>query len=125
MYVVEKWAIYEQETTDRYYNIGHIKKRCAWGHQLLKKSLDLDTSVTTKSDTTSANSAKLDKEDHEHHEEESEPIIHDEGLSSSQVEVIEMLFSSQIIFRAQITFDIVRKIMAEHMPGFKRICRWF
>jgi len=65
MNVVEKWAIHEhmahkEETTDRYYNVGHIKKKCAWGHQLLKKSLGLDTSVTTKSDTKSTNSAKLD-----------------------------------------------------------------
>ena len=74
--------------------------------------------TTSKSDTKSVNSAKFDQEDHEHHEhheEESEPIIHDEGLSSSQVEVIEMLFSSQIISQAQITFDIVRNTMAEHM----------
>jgi len=65
MNVVEKWAIHElmahkEETTDCYYNIGHIKKKCALGHQLLKKSLGLDTSVTTKADTKSANSAKLD-----------------------------------------------------------------
>jgi hypothetical protein len=116
MDVVEKRAIHEhiahkEETADHYYNIGHITKKSARGHQLLKKSLGLDTSVATKSksDTKSANSAKLD------HEEESEPIIQDEGLSSSQVEVIEMLFSSQIISQAQITFDIVRKTMAEHM----------
>jgi len=125
MDVVEKRAIHEhmahkEETADHYYNIGHITKKSARGHQLLKKSLGLDTSVatTSKSDTKSVNSAKFDQEDHEHHEhheEESEPIIHDEGLSSSQVEVIEMLFSSQIISQAQITFDIVRNTMAEHM----------
>jgi len=65
MNVVEKWAIdepmaHKEETIDRYYNIGHIKKKCAWGHQLLKRSLGLDRSVSTKSDTKSANSAKLD-----------------------------------------------------------------
>ena len=77
----------------------------AWISQwLLKKS---------KSDIWSANSAKLDNGDHE---EESETVnIQREGLSSSQVEVIEMLFSSQIISRAQLMFDIMRKIMAEHM----------
>ena len=68
--------------------------------------------MATKSNTKSANSTKLDDEDHK---EESEPIIHEEGLFSSQVEVIEMLFSSQIISQAQITFDIVRNTMAEHI----------
>ena len=115
MDVVEKRAIHEhmahkEETADHYYNIGHITKKSARGHPLLKKSLGLDSSVAkTKSDTKSANSETLD------HEEESEPIIHDEGLSSSQVEVIEMLFSSIIISQAQITFDIVRRTMAEHV----------
>ena len=116
MDVVEKRAIHEhmahkEETADHYYNIGHITKKSARGHQLLKKSLGLDSSVATKSksDAKSANSETLD------HEEESEPTIHDEGLSSSQVEVIEILFSSQIILQAQITFDIVRRTMAEHM----------
>ena len=75
MDVVEKRAIYEhmahkEETADHYYNIGHITKKSARGHQLLKKSLGLDSSVATKSDTKSANSETLD------HEEESEPTIH-------------------------------------------------
>ena len=78
----------EEETADHYYNIGHITKKSARGHQLLRKSLGLDTSVATKSNTKSANSTKINDEDHE---EKSEPIIHEEGLSSSQVEVIEML----------------------------------
>lgn len=117
MDVVEKRAIHEhmahkEETADHYYNIGHITKKSARGHQLLKKTLGLDTSVATKSNTKSANATKLDDENHE---EELEPIIHEEGLSSSQVEVIEMLFSSQIISQAQITFDIVRETMAEHI----------
>ena len=99
MDVIEKRAIHKhmahkEETADHYYNIGHITKKSAQGHQLLKKSLGLDTSVATKSNTKSANSTKLDDEDHE---EESEPIIHDKELSSSQEEVIERLFSSQII----------------------------
>ena len=103
---------HKEETADHHYKIGNItKKKSARGHQLLKKSLGLDTSVATKSNTKSANSTKLDDEDHE---EESEPIIHKEGLSSSQEEVIEMLFSSQIISQAQITFDIVRNTMAEY-----------
>ena len=102
---------HKEETADHYYNIGHITKKSARGHQLLKKSLGLDTSVATKSNTKSANLTKLDDEDHE---EESEPIIHEEELSSRQEEVIEMLFSSQIISQAQITFEIVRNTIAEH-----------
>ena len=116
MDVVEKRAIHEhmahkEQTADHYYNIGHITKKSARGHQLLKKSLGLDTSVATQSNTKSADSTKLDDIPPE---EESDPITHDEGLSSSQVEVIEMLFSSQIVSQAQITFDIVRNTMAEH-----------
>ena len=116
MDVVEKRAIHEhmahkEQTADHYYNIGHITKKSARGHQLLKKSLGLDTSVATQSNTKSADSTKLDDIPPE---EESDPIAHDEGLSSSQVEVIEMLFSSQIVSQAQITFDIVRNTMAEH-----------
>ena len=102
---------HKEETADHHYKIGNITKKSARGHQLLKKSFGLDTSVAAKSNTKSANSTKLDDEDHE---EESEPIIHKEGLSSSQEEVIEMLFSSQIISQAQITFDIVRNTMAEY-----------
>ena len=97
MNVVEKKAIHEhmahkEETADHYYNIGHITKKSSRGHQLLKKTLGLDTSVATRSrsETKSANSAKSN-------EEESEPSIQDEGLSNGQVEAIEMLFSSQII----------------------------
>jgi len=102
MDIVEKRAIHEhmapkEEMADHYYNIDHITKKSAQGHQLLKKSLGLDTSVATKSNTKSANSAKLDDDNHK---EESEPIIHKEELSSSQLEVIEMLFSSQIISQA-------------------------
>ena len=51
--------------------------------------LGLNTSVATRSrsETKAANSAKSN-------EEESEPSIQDEGLSSGQVKVIEMLFSN-------------------------------
>ena len=78
----------------------------------------MDKSVATKSNTRLTNSAKLDDEDHE---EESEPIIHNEGLSSSQVEVIEMPFSSQIISQAQITFDIVRNTIAGDPKMVKKV----
>lgn len=109
MNVVEKKAVhehmaYKEETADHYYNIVHITKKSSRGHQLLKKTLGLDTSVATRSrsETRSENSAKSN-------EEESEPSIQDEGLSNGQVEVIEMFFSSQINSQAPITFDIVRK----------------
>ena len=57
MDVVEKRAIHEhmahkEETADHYYNIGHITKKSARGHQLLKKSLGLDSSVATKQNQT-------------------------------------------------------------------------
>lgn len=73
MDIVEKRAIHEhmahkEETADHYYNIGHITKKSARGHQLLKKSLGLDTSVATKSNTKSAESTKLD-DDNPHEEE--------------------------------------------------------
>lgn len=94
MNVVEKRAVREhiahkEETADHYYNIGHITKKSSRGHQPLMKTLGLNTSVATRSrsETKSANSAKSN-------EEESEPSIQDEGLSSGQVKVIEMLFSN-------------------------------
>lgn len=70
----------------------------------------MDTSVTTRSkqETESAISARCDNE-------ESEPQINEEGLTDSHVEVIEMLFSSQIVSQAPLTFDIVRKTIEEHM----------
>ena len=113
MNIVEKKAIHEhmahkEETADDYYNIGHIRKKSSRGHQLLKKTPGLDTSVATRSETKSANLANSN-------EEELEPSVQEEGLSSSQVEVIEMLFSSQIISQDPITFDIVRKTIAEHL----------
>lgn len=115
MSVVEKRAIHEhmahrEETADHYYNIGHITKKSSRGHQLLKQSLGLDTSVATKtkSGTKSANSTKSSNE-------ESEPNVNDEGLSNSHVEVIEMLFANQIISQAPLTFDIVRNTIGEHM----------
>ena len=114
MNVVEKKAVhehmaYKEETADHYYNIVHITKKSSRCHQLLKKTLGLDTSVATRSrsETRLENSAKSN-------EEESEPSIQDEGLSNGQVEVIEMPFSSQINSQAQFTFDIVRKTIAEH-----------
>ena len=85
MNVVEKRAVREhiahkEETADHYYNIGHITKKSSRGHQPLMKTLDLNTSVATRSrsETKSANSAKSN-------EEESEPSIQDERLSSGQV----------------------------------------
>ena len=50
MNVVEKKAVhehmaYKEETADHYYNIVHITKKSSRGHQLLKKTLGLDTSV--------------------------------------------------------------------------------
>lgn len=115
MSVVEKRAIHEhmahrEETADHYYNIGHITKKSSRGHQLLKQSLGLDTSVATKtkSGTKSANSTKSNNE-------ESELNVNDEGLSNSHVEVIEMLFANQIISQAPLTFDIVRNTIDEHM----------
>ena len=57
MDVVEKRVIHEhmahkEETADHYYNIGYITKKSARGHQLLKKSLGLDSSVATKQNQT-------------------------------------------------------------------------
>ena len=115
MNVVEKRTVHEdiahkEEIADHYYNIGHITKKSSRGHQLMKKTLGLNTSVAkrSRSETKSANSAKSN-------EEESEPSIQDEGLSSGQVKVIEMLFSNKIISQAPITFDIMRQTIAEHM----------
>ena len=115
MNVVEKRAINEhmahkEGTADHYYNIGHITKKSSRGHQLLKKTLNLDTSVTTRSkqETESAISARCNNE-------ELEPKINEGGLTDSQVEVIEMLFSSHIVSQAPLTFDIVRTTIEEHM----------
>ena len=115
MNIVEKRAIHEhmghrEETADHYYNVGHITKKSSRGHQLLKKSLGLDTSVATrtKSGSVLANSTPPKDAD-------SEPSINVEGLSSNHVAIIEMLFSSQIISHSPITLDIVRSTIAEHV----------
>ncbi|KAL9982841.1 hypothetical protein ACROYT_G004950 [Oculina patagonica] len=92
------------------YNIGHITKKSSKCHQLLKKTLGLDRSVLTRSkaSTKSANSTKSNNEDHEE-------STNEEGLTSSQIEAIKMLFSHQLISRDSLTFDIVGKTSAEHM----------
>lgn len=120
MDIVQKRAIHEhmahkEVTADHYYNIGHITKKSSKGHQLLKKSLGLDRSVLTRSKpgTKSANSTKSNNEDEETNEHDESP--NEEGLTSSQKEAVEMLFSNQIISRASLTFDIVRETIAEHI----------
>ena len=93
---------HKEGTVDNYYNIRHITKKSSRGHQLLKKTLNFDTSVKTRSKqgTESANSARCNNE-------ESEPSINEEGLSVCHVEAIEMLFSSQTVSQAPLTFNIV------------------
>ena len=115
MNIVEKRAIHEhmahrEETADHYYNVGQITKKSSRGHQLLKKSLGLDTSVATrtKSGSVSANSTPPKDAD-------SEPSVNVEGLSSNHMAIIEMLFSSQIISHAPIMLDVVRNTIAEHV----------
>ena len=46
--------------------------------------------------------------------EESELRIN-EGLTDTHVEVIKMLFSSQVVSQASLMFDIVRTTIEEHM----------